>query len=170
MAMAELRLTNTLTGQKEIFTPVDENRVTMYVCGPTVYNLVHIGNARPAVVFDTLYRVLRALYSTVRYARNITDIDDKIIQAANERQVDIGTLSQEFTRKYREDMAQLNNLAPDLEPQATDNIDAMLALTQRLIEMNNAYVADGHVLLDARTLLLEDLDAVAHACQRAFAE
>lgn len=150
--MVELRLTNTLTGQKEIFTPVDENRVTMYVCGPTVYNLVHIGNARPAVVFDTLYRVLRTLYSTVRYARNITDIDDKIIQAANERQVDIGTLSQEFTRKYREDMAQLNNLAPDLEPQATDNIDAMLALTQRLIETNNAYVADGHVLFAVESM------------------
>lgn len=150
--MAELRLTNTLTGQKEIFTPVDENRVTMYVCGPTVYNLVHIGNARPAVVFDTLYRVLRALYSTVRYARNITDIDDKIIQAASERQVDIGTLSQEFTHKYREDMAQLNNLAPDIEPQATDNIDAMLALTQRLIETGNAYVADGHVLFAVESM------------------
>ena len=112
--MAELTLHNTLSGQKEPFKPADPNCVTMYVCGPTVYNLAHIGNARPVVVFDTLYRVLRALYPQVVYARNITDIDDKIIAAASARGVDIDAVSDEFTLKYREDMAQLNTLNPTL--------------------------------------------------------
>ena len=93
--MTELRLTNTLTGEREIFTPINPDRVTMYVCGPTVYNLAHIGNARPVVVFDTLFRVLRALYPQVIYARNITDIDDKIITAARERGIGIDAISHE---------------------------------------------------------------------------
>ena len=152
MPMVELRLTNTLTGAKEPFVPLNPDLVTMYVCGPTVYNLVHIGNARPVVVFDTLYRVLRALYPSVRYARNITDIDDKIIQAAVERNTDIAAVSREFTEKYREDMAQLNNLTPDLEPHATENIEVMLDLTQRLVDAGNAYAAQGHVLFAVESM------------------
>lgn len=144
--MAELLLHNTLTGQKAAFVPHDPARVTMYVCGPTVYNLAHIGNARPVVVFDTLFRLLKTLYPTVVYARNITDIDDKIIAAANQRRCDIAEVSDEFTQKYREDMAQLNTLSPTLEPHATDNIGPMIDLTERLIAAGNAYEADGHVL------------------------
>jgi cysteinyl-tRNA synthetase len=124
----------------------------MYVCGPTVYNLAHIGNARPVVVFDTLYRVLRALYPRVIYARNITDIDDKIIAAATERGVGIDAVSDEFTLKYREDMAQLNTLNPTLEPHATDNITPMIDLVERLIANGNAYVADGHALFAVESM------------------
>tara|TARA_B110000503_G_scaffold118471_1_gene179446 strand:- start:87 stop:1460 length:1374 start_codon:yes stop_codon:yes gene_type:complete len=144
--MAELFLYNTLKGEKERFEPYDPARITMYVCGPTVYNLAHIGNARPVVVFDTLFRLLKTLYPTVVYARNITDIDDKIIAAASQRNCDITEVSEEFTYKYREDMAQLNTLPPSLEPHATDNIEAMIDLTERLIASNNAYVAENHVL------------------------
>ena len=150
--MAELRLTNTLTSQKEIFEPRDPERITLYVCGPTVYNLAHIGNARPVVVFDMLYRVLRALYPQVIYARNITDIDDKIIAAARERNEGIEAVTQEFTDKYREDMAKLNTLPPDLEPRATDNIDPMQGLITQLIERGHAYAADGHVLFDVTSM------------------
>ncbi len=150
--MAELTLHNTLSGQKEPFKPADPNCVTMYVCGPTVYNLAHIGNARPVVVFDTLYRVLRALYPQVIYARNITDIDDKIIAAATARGVGIDAVSDEFTLKYREDMAQLNTLTPTLEPHATDNITPMIDLVERLIANGNAYVADGHALFAVESM------------------
>jgi cysteinyl-tRNA synthetase len=122
------------------------------VCGPTVYNLVHIGNARPVVVFDTLFRVLQALYPKVTYARNITDIDDKIIMAARERGSDISILTQEFTDKFRQDMAALNNLEPSIEPQATEHVEAMLDLATRLIERGHAYVAEGHVLFDVTSM------------------
>lgn len=124
----------------------------MYVCGPTVYNLVHIGNARPVVVFDTLFRVLRALYPKVTYARNITDIDDKIIAAARERGIDITVLTEEFTEKFRTDMAALNNLPPSIEPQATEHVDAMLDLARRLIEKGHAYESEGHILFDVTSM------------------
>ncbi|EAW39529.1 cysteinyl-tRNA synthetase [marine gamma proteobacterium HTCC2080] len=150
--MAELRFTNTLTGQKEVFEPRDPNRITLYVCGPTVYNLAHIGNARPVVTFDMLYRVLRALYPTVVYARNITDIDDKIIAAARERNEGIDAVTKEFTDKYREDMAQLNALSPDLEPRATENIKPMCDLITQLIARGHAYAAEGHVLFDVTSM------------------
>ncbi|WP_435216575.1 cysteine--tRNA ligase [Luminiphilus sp. nBUS_07] len=150
--MAELYLTNTFTGQKEVFEPRDAERVTLYVCGPTVYNLAHIGNARPVVAFDMLYRVLRAMYPKVIYARNITDIDDKIIAAARERDEGIEVVTQEFTDKYREDMAQLNTLSPDLEPRATENIVPMLDLITQLVERGHAYAADGHVLFDVTSM------------------
>ena len=150
--MAELRLHNTLTGAKEVFTPRDPERVTMYVCGPTVYNYVHIGNARPVVVFDCLYRLLSALYPQVVYARNITDIDDKIIDAALQRGTDITEVSREFTHKYREDMTALNALAPTIEPMATEHIEDMKALTARLIADGHAYEADGHVLFAVESM------------------
>lgn len=150
--MTELRLTNSAGTEKRVFTPVDPDHIRMYVCGPTVYNLVHIGNARPVVVFDTLFRVLQALYPKVTYARNITDIDDKIIVAARERGIDITVLTQEFTEKFRTDMAALNNLPPSIEPQATEHVDAMLDLAQRLIEKGHAYESEGHVLFDVTSM------------------
>lgn len=150
--MPELKLTNTLTGEREVFEPINPERVTLYVCGPTVYNLAHIGNARPVVVFDILYRVLKSLYPSVLYARNITDIDDKIMTAARERGVAIDAISKEFTIAFREDVSALNTLAPTLEPHATENIEAMLDLTQRLIDGNHAYVADGHVLFAVESM------------------
>ena len=150
--MPELRLHNTFTGAKEVFTPRDRERVTMYVCGPTVYNCVHIGNARPVVVFDCLYRLLSALYPQVVYARNITDIDDKIIDAALKRGANITAVSKEFTQKYREDMAALNALSPTIEPMATEHIEDMIALTERLIADGHAYEADGHVLFAVESM------------------
>ena len=150
--MAELRLYNTLTGAKEVFTPRDPERVTMYVCGPTVYNYVHIGNARPVVVFDCLYRLLSVLYPQVIYARNITDIDDKIIDAAAQRGTDITEVSTEFTQKYREDMTALNALAPTIEPMATEHIEDMIALIDRLIARGHAYEADGHALFAVESM------------------
>lgn len=150
--MTELRLTNSAGTEKRVFTPVDAKHIRMYVCGPTVYNLVHIGNARPVVVFDTLFRVLQALYPKVTYARNITDIDDKIIVAAKERGIDITVLTEEFTEKFRTDMAALNNLPPSIEPQATEHVDAMLDLAQRLIDKGHAYESEGHVLFDVTSM------------------
>ncbi len=150
--MDELRLYNTLSGEKEIFTPQDPKRVTMYVCGPTVYNYAHIGNARPVVVFDCLYRLLQARYTGVRYARNITDIDDKIIQAAQQQGVSIEEVSREFTEKYREDMSALNALSPSIEPMATQHIAEMIALTERLIAQGHAYESGHHVLFAVESM------------------
>ena len=146
-----LHLHNTLTQQKEVFTPLDPNRVTMYVCGPTVYNFVHIGNARPVVVFDTLFRLLQRQYPNVVYARNITDIEDKINKAAKENGEPIRTLAERYATAYREDMGHLNNLQPTLEPYATDNIDAMIEQIQALIKNGHAYEAEGHVLFQVTT-------------------
>ncbi|EED33105.1 cysteinyl-tRNA synthetase [gamma proteobacterium NOR5-3] len=147
-----LQLYNTRARRKEAFDPVDPDCVTMYVCGPTVYNLAHIGNARPVVVFDTLFRLLQTHYDKVVYARNITDIDDKIMRAAQEQGVAIDVIAGEFAQKYREDTAQLNALPPTLEPHATDNIGPMIALTESLIERNHAYAAEGHVLFDVTSM------------------
>jgi cysteinyl-tRNA synthetase len=124
----------------------------MYVCGPTVYNLAHIGNARPVVVFDTLFRLLRTHFGHVTYARNITDIDDKIIAAARESQRSIESITTEFTTKYREDMAELNALPPTLEPHATHNIEPMIALTQILLQKGHAYESQGHVLFAVQSM------------------
>lgn len=141
-----LSLYNSLSKQKEVFTPLDPARVTMYVCGPTVYSYAHIGNARPAVVFDLLSRLLRRLYPNVVYARNITDVEDKIMIAAKEQGVEISEITDKFTRIYREDMGSLGVLPPDLEPKATDHIGQMISMMERLIAQGNAYEAEGHVL------------------------
>ncbi|MEP5567015.1 MAG: cysteine--tRNA ligase [Halioglobus sp.] len=141
-----LKIYNTMSGAKAEFVPLVPDTVTMYVCGPTVYNLAHIGNARPVVVFDTLFRMLQTQYGTVTYARNITDVDDKIIAAAKEGDRSIESVTEEYTGKYREDMAELNALPPSLEPHATHNIDAMIELTSTLIEKGHAYESEGHVL------------------------
>ncbi len=147
-----LTVYNTYSGEKEGFEPLVPDSVTMYVCGPTVYNLAHIGNARPAVVFDTLFRLLQTHFSSVTYARNITDIDDKIIAAAHEGERSIESVTEEFTAAYREDMAALNTLPPSLEPHATHNIDAMIALTETLIEKGHAYESQGHVLFAVESM------------------
>ncbi len=142
----KLYLHNTATGRKEPFEPLDPQRVTMYVCGPTVYNLVHIGNGRPAVVFDVLYRLLRATYPKVLYARNITDVDDKINAAAAASGESIATLTERYTEQYRADVAGLLTLPPDIEPRATHHIEDIISMIQTLIERGHAYAADGHVL------------------------
>ncbi|WP_188151530.1 cysteine--tRNA ligase [Teredinibacter waterburyi] len=147
-----LKIYNTATRKKELFQPIDPDCIKMYVCGPTVYNLVHIGNARPVVVFDTLFRLLNSLYPQVIYARNITDIDDKIMKAAVEQGRSIGELSSYFAEQYGLDMAELNTLEPTIVPYATDHIDEMLAMIQALIERGHAYEAEGHVLFDVKSM------------------
>ncbi len=145
-------LYNTLKRKKELFVPLDPNRITMYVCGPTVYNYVHIGNARPVVVFDVLYRLLKHCYPEVVYARNITDVDDKINKAAAENGEPIRALAERFAAAYHEDMARLNALTPTLEPYATDNIAAMIDIIEALISKEHAYVSSGHVLFDVSSM------------------
>ncbi len=147
-----LKIYNSLHNRKETFSPLDPDRVTLYVCGPTVYNYVHIGNARPAVVFDILARLLRVLYPGVLYARNITDIDDKINNAAYEAGEDIATYSRRFTEAYQDDMASLHNGTPDIVPFATEHLDVMQSLIQQLIDRGYAYEAEGHVLFDVAAM------------------
>ncbi|MFN3843087.1 MAG: cysteine--tRNA ligase [Rehaibacterium terrae] len=147
----DLRLYNSLTRQTETFVPLDPNRVTMYVCGPTVYNYVHIGNARPPVVFGVLANLLRRRYGGVVYARNITDVDDKINRAAAELGVPIATITERYAAAYREDMAALGVEPPDIEPHATAHIPQIIAMIERLIASGHAYAAEGHVLFAVAT-------------------
>ena len=143
-----LVLYNTLARAKQPFEPLDKGNVRVYVCGPTVYDYAHIGNARPVVVFDVLYRLLRRAYGPehVTYVRNITDIDDKIIAAAAESGEAIDEITRRTTRAFHEDMAALGALVPEREPRATEHIPEMIALIERLLERGNAYQGDGHVL------------------------
>src|SRR5690554_2929982 len=143
-----LRLYDTMARKKRDFVPADPRRVTMYVCGPTVYSYAHIGNARPPVVFDVLFRLLRRTYGAdhVVYARNLTDIDDKIIAAAKETGEDWRALTARFADIYRDDTWALNVLAVNREPLATEHIPNMIGLIERLIESGAAYAAEGHVL------------------------
>ena len=141
-----LKIHNTLSGTKEVFAPVDKQHVRVYACGPTVYNFAHIGNARMAVANDLLIKVLRTQYNKVTYVSNITDIDDKIIDAANELNEPIQNLTTKYTKIYNEDMAYLNVSLPDVQPRATDHIDEMILIIKKLIENNNAYEKEGHVL------------------------
>ena len=143
-----IKLHNTLTKAKEEFAPLDKDNVRMYVCGPTVYDRAHIGNARAVVVFDVLYRILRHEYgdSHVTYVRNITDVDDKINARAKEMGIDISDLTTKTTKLFHDDMAALNCLSPDIEPRATEHIDGMIKMCKTLIENGNAYAAEGHVL------------------------
>jgi cysteinyl-tRNA synthetase len=149
-----LRLYNTLTRQKEDFTPIDPARVRLYVCGPTVYDLAHIGNARPIIVFDVLNRLLRHLYGDdkVVYVRNITDVDDKINARAAERGVSIRELTEETATIFHKDVAALGCAPPDFEPRATDHIAEMIEIIKRLIVAGNAYEADGHVLFSVPSM------------------
>ena len=141
-----LRLHNTLTRRVEPFAPLDPACPTMYLCGPTVYNYVHIGNARGPVVFDVLAGVLRRRFGNLRYARNITDVDDKINNAARDAGVPIATITDKYTAAYREEMAALGVAPQELQPKATDHIPQIVAMIQRLIASGHAYAAEGHVL------------------------
>ena len=146
----KLQLHNTLTRRVEAFSAQDPSRVTMYLCGPTVYNYVHIGNARGPVVFGLLARLLKRIYGAthVVYARNITDVDDKINAAAAELGVPIGVITQRYAKAYAEDMAKLGVDAPDVVPYATQHIDRIITMCERLIADGHAYAAEGHVLFD----------------------
>lgn len=145
-----LHLHDTLTGKKRPFEPLQPGRVTMYLCGPTVYNYAHIGNARPAVVFDLLARLLRRSYD-LTFARNITDVDDKINAAAAESGKPIDEITARFITAYNEDMGTLGVQPPDIEPRATQHIGEMIAMIESLIERGHAYEAEGHVLFDVGT-------------------
>lgn len=149
-----LKLHNTLTGKKEIFTPINPRRITMYICGPTVYDYAHIGNARPVVVFDILFRLLRQHYGDkhVVYVRNVTDIDDKIIAAAAKESVSIQAISRKFLDIYIDDTKALGALPPTLQPKATQALSSMVTMIKRLVQKKHAYIADGHVLFDVTTL------------------
>ncbi len=155
-----LTLYNTLTRRKEAFAPIDPANVRMYVCGPTVYDFAHIGNARPIIVFDVLFRLLRHVYGAdhVTYARNITDVDDKINARAVERYPDmapeaaIAKLTEETTAQFHKDIAALGVLAPTVEPRATDHIAEMKVLCEALVAKGHAYVGDGHVLFDVASM------------------
>lgn len=148
-----IRLYNTGTREKATFEPADPKRVTMYVCGPTVYSYAHIGNARPPLTFDILFRLLRHTYGEahVVYARNITDVDDKIMKAAATEGVPISEITERYARVYREDMAALGVIPPTLEPTVTGNMDAIVAMTERLVDLGHAYEAEGHVLFSVRS-------------------
>ena len=141
-----MKIFNSYTGKKEDFIPLDPNHIKIYACGPTVYNYAHIGNARMAVVFDTLVRVLRHTYPKVTYVSNITDIDDKIIDAAKELDVPIEHITQKYTDIYNKDMLKLLVKSPDIQPKATEYIPEMIELIEDLISKDHAYEKDGHVL------------------------
>lgn len=150
--MTKLHIYNTLTRTKEAFKPIDPAHVRMYVCGPTVYDFAHLGNARPIVVFDTFYRLLKRHYPKVTYVRNITDVDDKILARAKERNVSIKDLTVDTTKMFHSDMAELNALSPDAEPRATAYIAQMIELAKALLEKGHAYEAEGHVVFDVPSM------------------
>ena len=154
-----LSLYNTASRRKELFVPLDPNKIGMYVCGPTVYDRAHIGNARPVVVFDTLFRLLKRLYPEVVYVRNITDVDDKINARAAEAGESIATLTARTTAAYHQDMGALNTLPPTIEPRATAHIAQMQAMILKLIGSGHAYEAEGHVLFSVAKM--EDYGALS---------
>ncbi len=158
-----ISLYNTLSRKKEAFSPLVEGQVSLYVCGPTVYSFPHIGNARPAVVFDVLARLLRTRYE-LTYARNITDIDDKINQAAQDEGVSIDVIATRFTQAYLEDMQALGVQAPDVTPRATEHVDSIIRMIGQLIEGGHAYVGEGHVLFRVRSF--SDYGALSRRDQR----
>src|SRR5215210_3286230 len=143
-----IRLYDTMTREKREFDPPNKQRITMYVCGPTVYGRAHIGNARPAVVFDTLARLIRLKYGddSLVYARNVTDVDDKIIAAADAEGVEPAVITERYEGHYIEDMGALGVAPPTIAPHATAEIGPMIAMIERLIGLGNAYEAEGHVL------------------------
>jgi cysteinyl-tRNA synthetase len=140
-----LKLTNSLTRKKELFEPINPKAITMYACGPTVYDNPHVGNARTLVVFDTLFRVLKKIYQNVNYVRNITDVDDKIIEASKKKNKPIQKITEEVTKVFHENCKSLNCLQPTREPKATEHIKEMIEMTTSLISKKFAYVSKGHV-------------------------
>ncbi|WP_417451701.1 cysteine--tRNA ligase [Kordiimonas sp.] len=152
--MSDIYLYNTLAREKQTFAPIDDKNVRLYVCGPTVYDYAHIGNARPVVVFDMLFRLLRHEYGAdhVTYARNFTDIDDKIMNRAIEEGVSIKAISKRYAKAYEEDMATLGALTPTIQPKATEHIPEMIRMMQTLIERGHAYAAEGHVMFSVPSM------------------
>jgi len=150
--MAELFFHNTLKRSKEAFIPIDDQHIRIYACGPTVYDRIHVGNARPVVLFDVLVRVLRHHFPKVTYVRNITDVDDKINARAAEERVSIRQLTEETTKAFHDDCAALGAMTPDIEPRATEHIDAMITMINTLIEKGHAYEAEGHVLFHVSSM------------------
>ena len=147
----KLTLYNSYTRKKELFTPINDKRVTIYACGPTVYGPGHIGNGRSAIVFDTLTRLLRYKYEKVIYARNITDVDDKIITASKDEGISVSEITDKYTKQYHKDFERLNVHPPDIEPFATDHINEMISFINELISNKNAYISDSNVLFDVST-------------------
>ena len=143
-----LHIYNTLTNKKEQFLPHAENKVSMYVCGPTVYSAPHIGNARAALVGDLFYRILQKLYAEVIYIRNLTDVDDKIILESDKTGIPINVITQNVTQMYQNEMSKLNMLEPTFEPKVTDNINNIISTIQKIIDNKSAYVAENHVVFD----------------------
>ena len=145
-----MQLYNTISRTKEKFVPLDAHNVRLYVCGPTVYDYPHVGNARPLIVFDVLFRVLREIYGQdfVQYVRNITDIDDKIIETAKKNNISINELTNKVTKDFHSDCNFLNCLTPSVEPKATDHINEMIELTTKLLELNFAYIVQDHVYFE----------------------
>ncbi len=143
-----LYIYNTLTNKKEQFIPQNDNKVNMYVCGPTVYSEPHIGNARAALVGDLFFRTLLELYDDVTYIRNLTDVDDKIIEESKKINIPINSLTQNITKVYQSNMLKLNMLQPTFEPKVTDNIENIIETIEKIIEKKSAYVSDGHVVFD----------------------
>jgi cysteinyl-tRNA synthetase len=154
MPVSTLKLYNTLSRERETFTPIDPAHVRLYVCGPTVYDFAHIGNARPLIVFDVLYRLLREIYGAahVKYVRNITDVDDKINARAAERGITIRELTEVTNGIFQQDAADLQCLPPDVQPRATEHVAEMIAIVERLVANGAAYAADGHVLFDVPSM------------------
>ena len=146
-----LKLTNSLTRKKELFKPINSENITMYACGPTVYDNPHVGNARTLVVFDTLYRVLKKLFTNVKYVRNITDVDDKIIEASKNKKISINEITKNVTKVFHDNCKSLNCLVPTDEPRATDHIQEMVEMTKSLIKKNFAYTVEGHVYFSIST-------------------
>ena len=150
----DLNLYNTLSRAKETFEPEDAKNVSMYVCGPTVYDYAHIGNARPIIVFDVLFRLLRHKYGAdhVKYVRNITDVDDKINARAAREGVSIQIITERTIKQFHEDIAALGVLPPSVEPRATEHIEEMKSMIERLVKNGNAYVAEDHVLFSVSSM------------------
>ena len=147
---SELKLYNTLSRSKQTFTPLDLNKVRLYVCGPTVYDFPHVGNARPLIVFDLLFRLLSEIFGKekVHYVRNITDVDDKILESAKSKNISIQELAKKVIKDFQDDCSYLNCLAPTKEPKATDHIQEMIELTAKLIEKKFAYIENRHVYFE----------------------
>ncbi|MFC4349733.1 cysteine--tRNA ligase [Kordiimonas lipolytica] len=152
--MTEIRVYNTLAREKQVFRPIDPQNVRMYVCGPTVYDYAHIGNARPVVVFDMLFRLLRHVYGDdhVTYARNITDIDDKIMERAVKDGTSIKAVSAKYAKIYQEDMRMMGALDPTIQPKATEHLPEMIKMMRKLIEDGHAYEAEGHVMFNVPSM------------------
>ena len=148
----DVEIYNTFSKKHQKFEPIDEKHVRLYVCGPTVYDSIHVGNARPIIVFDVLVRFLRTIYPKVTYVRNITDVDDKIIIQAKKNKENISDLTERTIKLFSEDAKSLFALKPDYEPRATDHIQEMLKLIKALMNNGNAYLANGHVLFSVSSM------------------